>query len=121
MERLGWIHLRGLHVDGVRVGVYPHEERSAQSVVVDASLASPIGAAADQERIDATIDYDAVARRLRELCRARYYPLLESLCEKLAAALLAEFGPERVRVEVAKPGALAPGTVSVAVERERQR
>jgi dihydroneopterin aldolase len=115
----GWIRLKGLHVDGVRVGIYPHEKNGPQSVVVDLGLWVPIRPAADSEKITDAIDYDAVAELVRDISRRRYYPLLESLCEKMASALLERFGATRVALEVAKPGALAPGSVSVAIERER--
>ncbi len=115
----GWIRLQGLHVDGVRVGIYPHEKDGPQSVVVDVALWVPVRAAAESEKIDDAVNYDTVAERVRSLSRARYYPLLETLCEKMAAALLEHRGVERVAVEVTKPGALAPGAVSVAVERSR--
>jgi dihydroneopterin aldolase len=117
--RLGWIRLRDLCVDGVRIGIYPHEKDGRQSVVVDVGLYCDIGAASDSERIHETIDYDAIAATVRDFCRQRYYPLLESLCDKLAATLLERFPATRVEVEVAKPGALAPGTVSVQIERQR--
>jgi dihydroneopterin aldolase len=115
----GWIRLKGLHVDGVRVGIYPHEKNGQQSVVVDVSLWVAVRPAADSENIEDAIDYDGIADLVRGISRKRYYPLLESLCEKMAAALLERPGIERVAVEVAKPGALAPGGVSVAVERSR--
>lgn len=115
----GWIRLKGLHIDGVRVGIYPHEKKDGQSVVVDLGLWAATHAAAESEQIEQTIDYDRVAALVRELSRKRYYPLLESLCEKIAAALLESFPVDEVAVEVAKPGALAPGTVSVAIERKR--
>ena len=118
-RRHAWIRLRDLHVDGVRLGIYPHEEAGQQSVVIHLGLWVDIGAAADSERIVDTVDYDAVARSAREVSRARYYPLLESLSERLAARILEEFKPLKVEVEVAKPGALAPGTVSVFIERAR--
>jgi dihydroneopterin aldolase len=118
-ETHGWIRLEGLHVDGVRVGIHPHEKNGRQSVVVDVALWVPVRRAADSEKIADAVDYDTIAELVRSLSRQRHYPLLESLCEKTAAALLDQPHVERVLVEIAKPGALAPGSVSVTVERSR--
>ncbi|MBI3178437.1 MAG: dihydroneopterin aldolase [Deltaproteobacteria bacterium] len=113
----GWIRLRGLHISGVRVGIYPHERDDPRSIVVDVALWAQIGTAARSERLADTVDYATAANRVREVCGARYYPLVETLCEEIARVMLAEFRAARVRVEVVKPNALAPGDVSVEVER----
>ncbi|MBI5508884.1 MAG: dihydroneopterin aldolase [Deltaproteobacteria bacterium] len=119
MPRYGWIKLQNLHADGVRLGIYPHEKRSRQSIVIDVSLYTNLSRALDSEKIADTVDYDRVAAVARELSRARHYPLIESLAEALATTLLDRFKPRRVVVAVTKPGALAPGSVSVSVERGR--
>ena len=119
MPGLGWIRLQSLHVDGVRVGIYPHEKDGPQSIVIDLGLFTDFSKAARSKKIKDTIDYDVVAAEARKLARVRYYPLIESLAEELAAMLLARFKVRKVTVEVKKPGALAPGSVSVAVERGR--
>jgi dihydroneopterin aldolase len=118
-ETHGWIRLEGLHVDGVRVGIHPHEKEGLQSVVVDVALWVPVRHAADSEKLEDAVDYDTIAELVRNLSRQRHYPLLESLCEKMAAALLEQPHVGRVIVETAKPGALAPGSVSVTVERSQ--
>lgn len=115
----GWIRLQSLAIDGVRLGIYPHERNDPRTIVVDVGLWVPITKAARSELITDTIDYDGVAAAVREVSRARYYPLLEALCETLAQTLLERFAVDRVAVEVAKPDALAPGTVSIAIERSR--
>jgi dihydroneopterin aldolase len=119
MPSFGWIRLQSLHVDGVRVGIYPHEKDGPQSVVIDIGLYVDLAKAARSEKIKDTVDYDAVATMARELARARYYPLIESLAEGLAAMCLKRFKARKVAVEVKKPGALAPGAVSVQIERSR--
>jgi len=119
MTRPGWIRLQSLHVDGVRVGIYPHEKDGRQSIVIDIGMFTDFGRAVASERIQDTVDYDAVAALARDLSRARYFPLVEALAEELAQAVLARFPVQRVTIEVHKPGALAPGSVSVAIERQR--
>ena len=115
----GWIRLQRLAIDGVRLGIYPHERDDPRTIVVDVGLWVPISIAAASELISDTVDYDGVAATIREVSRVRYYPLVEALCETLARTLLERFAIDRVSVEVAKPDALAPGTVSIAIERSK--
>ncbi len=117
----GWIRLRGLQIGGVRVGIYPHERDDPRSIVVDVALWTEVQKAARAEHLADTVDYAAAATRVREVCRARYYPLVETLCEEIARVMLTEFRAGKVRVEVVKPNALAPGDVSVEVERAAPR
>jgi dihydroneopterin aldolase len=118
-ETFGWIRVRNLAIDGVRVGIYPHEREDPRTVVFDLGLWAPITPAATSERIEDAVDYDTVATIVRDISRRRYYPLLEGLCEAVAGELLRQVGVPRVAVEVAKPDALAPGTPSIAIERSR--
>lgn len=118
-ETYGWIRLKDLAIDDVRVGIYPHERDDPRTVIFDLRLWAPITPAARSERIEDAIDYDTIAAIVRDVSRRRYYPLLEGLCEAVAAELLETVGVPRVAVEVTKPDALAPGTPSIAIERSR--
>ena len=118
-ETHGWIRLQRLAIDGVRIGIYPHERDDPRTVVVEIGMWVPIATAARTEKIEDTIDYDAVAAHAREVCRRRYYPLVEGLCETLAAELLETFAVDRLSIEVEKPDVLAPGSISISVERSR--
>ncbi len=118
-ETHGWIRLRGVRVEQARVGIYPHELDRAQPIDVDVALWTAIRPAALSQRITDTIDYDSVASYVREVTTERHYPLIESLCERLAAAVMERFDVERVSVEVHKIGVLGPGSASVAIERSR--
>lgn len=115
----GWIRLRGVRIEHANVGIYPHELDHPQPVDVDVSLWAAIRPAALSQRIADTIDYDAVASYVRQVAMERHYPLIESLCERLAAAVMEHFAVERVAVEVHKVGVLAPGSASIAIERSR--
>jgi dihydroneopterin aldolase len=115
----GWIRLRSLAIDGARVGVYPHERTATRVVVIDVALWAKTAQAAKSDRLSDTVDYDEVARVTRAIALERHYALLESLAETLAAGLMSRFAADRVSIEVHKPGALALGSVSVAIERSR--
>jgi len=115
----GWIRLRGVRIEDARVGIYPHERDRPQTIEVDVSLWAAISPAALSERIADTIDYDSVASFVQQVTLARHYALVESLCERLAAALMEHFDVSRVSVEVHKIGIFAPGSASIAIERSR--
>ena len=115
----GWIRLRGVRIEQARVGIYPHELDRFQPIDVDVSLWAAVRPAALSQRIADTIDYDAVATFVREVTTERHYPLIEALCERLAAAVMERFAVTRVAVEVHKVGVLAPGSASIAIERSR--
>jgi dihydroneopterin aldolase len=64
------------------------------------------------------LDYAGVAKAVAAFVGASQFQLVETLAERLAEKLRAEFGVAWVRLEVHKPGAV-PGAqdVSVAIER----
>ena len=58
--------------------------------------------AAASDDLAATIDYEAVARRLAAFGAGRSWKLIETLAVDIAKVVLAEFKPQAVAVEVKK-------------------
>lgn len=115
------IELLGLRIDA-RIGVYPHEERIRQRLVLDVVLHTRVEEAAASDDVARTIDYDRVAAIAREVVASRHHRLIETIADTIAGRVLAEFARwvAKVEVRVAKPGAVPDAaTVAVAVERER--
>ena len=100
------------------IGVWDWERKITQRVVVDLELFTDIGPAAASGALEDALDYAAVADRVRAFVIDAEARLIESLAEGIAALVLEEFGVARLRVRVAKPGAV-PGARTVAVEIER--
>ena len=97
------------------VGV-PDEERSRpQRLLVTVRLTKAFSAAAATDDLTKTIDYDAVAQRLLRFGEGRSWRLIETLATDIAQALLAEFGPSSVWVEVKKFVISQASYVSVGV------
>ncbi|MHB8470493.1 MAG: dihydroneopterin aldolase [Gaiellaceae bacterium] len=94
------VELRGLRVFG-RHGVHAEERERGQDFVFDVELA--VGERGADDRLEAAVDYSAVARTVQEVSDARMHNLLESLASAVADALLERFAVERVVVRVAKP------------------
>ncbi len=111
------IHLRGLDLP-VHIGV-PEEERAAwQTLQADVSFTVPVRFEAMQDQLSATVDYSAVALRLRTLAAERPRQLIETLAAEMAACLLSEFRAGSVSIELRKR--ILPGCDHVAVSLSRQ-
>ena len=83
-----------------------------QPLVVDVEL--DLGAA-PVERLADTLDYDGVARIVRELAAGPHIALIETFAERAAVACLADPRVLSVVVRVEKPGAI-PDAAAAACE-----
>lgn len=113
------IFLRGLAGDCV-IGFIEWERRIKQTVVIDLELPVDCRAAAVRDEVDDTLDYKKVAKRVIAFVEASEFRLVETLAERMAQLILAEFAVEWVRVSVNKPGAIR-GSRDVGVSIERTR
>ena len=113
------IVLHGLEVKAA-VGVFEWEKRIEQTLKVDIEMAADAEAAAASDRIEDTLDYKAVAHRVREFVAGADCALVETLAQRLAEALMDEFGIGWLRLSLQKPGAVR-GAKSVGVVIERGR
>jgi dihydroneopterin aldolase len=109
--------LSGLRVFGHH-GVYDEEREQGQDFLFDVEL--DVGERGSSDRLDDAVDYNAVARAVREVSHAHTYVLLEALAGAVADELESRFAAERVLVRVTKP-AVRPagleGEASVTVSR----
>jgi len=113
------IHIKGLRVV-TRVGV-PEEERALpQSVSVNAAITLRRSFKGFGDRIEDTLDYDRVSRRLREVAADGERRLIETLAEELAAAVVAFDGVCAVTLEVEKFILADCDRVSVEITRARE-
>lgn len=111
------IRIRGLKLEGI-LGVHEWERRVPRTIVIDLELATDAARAAKKDALKDALDYAAVAQAVAQVVDASDFQLVETLAEKLAQKLQADFGVAWLRLEVHKPGAV-PGAqdVSVAIER----
>lgn len=111
------IYLHDLKIECV-IGVWEWERRIRQTVILDLDMAADIRRAAASDRIEDTLNYKAVAKRLLDYVGNSQYQLVETLAEKVAEILLQEFRLKWVRVRVNKKGAVrGAGDVGVIIER----
>ncbi len=113
------IYIRDLHMRCI-VGIFEEERHRKQDVVVNVTLHANLRKAGQSDRIEDTVDYKAIKRRIVELVEQSEYYLIERLAEKTAEVCLDDAGVEAVEVVVDKPGALRYAR-SVAVHIFRKR
>jgi dihydroneopterin aldolase len=102
-----------------RVGVPAAERAQPQRLLLTVELETDFSAAAKSDAIADTIDYFAVTQRLLNFGGGREWKLIEKLAADLADAVLAEFKPQSVSVEVKK--FIIPQARHVAVSLTRTR
>ncbi len=115
------IRIEGIEFYGYH-GDLPEERELGQRYCVDVDLSFDCAPAGRSDRIEETVDYAAVARRIDEIGRQERFHLLEALAERIAEMILEEFAPEKVRVHVTKPQPPIPLSirkVGVTISRTR--
>ena len=111
-RRLGLkVMVRALKVEA-SIGFYDPEHGRLQPLVVDVEL--DLGAA-PVERLADTLDYDGVARIVRELAAGPHIALIETFAERIALACLTDHRVLAVKVRIEKPGAI-PGAAAAGCE-----
>jgi len=111
------IYLHDLKVDCV-IGIWDWERRTTQRITIDLDLAVDVRRAAASDHIDDTINYKAIAKRVIGFVTESQFQLVETLTERLAQLILAEFNVPWVRVKVNKKGAIRGASdVGIIVER----
>ena len=113
------IFLRGLAVDCI-IGFIDWERRVKQTVVIDLEMSIDCRQAAIRDDVADTLNYKTVAKRLIAFVQESKFNLVETLVERIASLVLAEFSVEWVRVTLSKPGAIR-GSRDVGVTIERTR
>ena len=118
-EHLDRIYVRDLRLRCV-LGIYPEERREKQDITVNIVLYADLRAAGRSDRIEDTVDYKEVKKRVVTLVEGSSSFLIEHLAQRVADLCLEEQRVEAVRVTIDKPGALRFAR-SVAVEIFRKR
>jgi 7,8-dihydroneopterin aldolase/epimerase/oxygenase len=104
------------------IGVTTEERTIRQRLSIDVEFAVDNVRAAQADSIKETINYSTVAGTVSLVCGSRDFHLIETVAEKIAASLLAEFPTPEVRVLVRKHSpVLEPRVNYVSVEIVRKR
>ncbi len=113
------ILIRDLRVE-VLIGIHKREQHVPQAVSIDLDIGLPSDAVFHSDKVSDTIDYEAVALRIRALAASGHFRLVETLADRIARMLIDEFGAPWAKVSAAKIGILANAKfVGVTIERKR--
>jgi len=99
------IFLHELRVDTV-VGIWDWERKIRQTVSIDLEMGTDIRRAAGSDTIEDTLNYKSVAKRVQQFVGDSEFQLVETMAEKIAEIVLAEFDLPWIQVRVSKPGAI---------------
>lgn len=98
------IELREISARGV-IGLGDAERREKQEILISVSLDADLSRAGESDRIEDTINYSVIKRRIISYVESSRLRTLEALASRLARVCLAEPIVERATVRIAKPAA----------------
>lgn len=102
------------------IGIYDWEKAIRQVVALDLEMAFDNRVPAASDRIEDTLDYKAVSKRLVGFVGDAQFGLVETLAERCAEIVLNEFKVRWLKLRIRKPGAVR-GAAAVGVQIERGR
>ena len=102
------------------IGIYEHEKTQPQRIIVNIDLSVLEGDGPQGDDIGHVVSYEIVVKKVEQIIADGHINLVETLCEKIAAACLKDKRVMAARVRVEKPD-IIKNARSVGVEIERQR
>jgi FolB domain-containing protein len=104
------------------IGVREDERRAKQDVLVTLSLGVDLRKAGASDRLEDSVDYAGLKKRIMEMAESSQFLLVEALAERIAAICLEHPSVEEARVRVEKPTALRfARSVGVELIRDRKK
>ena len=111
------VFVRDLEVRAI-IGIEDWERTKPQPILIDIDMACDASAAAVEDDIAHAVNYRSVAKAAERLTIEGAFFLVETLAERIAAMVRADFGVPWVRVSVRKPGAVRfSREVGITIER----
>ena len=113
------IIIKDLLLRGI-IGINEDERVNRQDILINIIMYADTRQAASSDEIEDAVNYRTITKRIIEHVEGSADFLVEKLVADIASIILTEFGVEKVRVRVEKPGALRFAQ-SVGIEIERSR
>jgi len=111
------VFIEDLRIETV-IGIYDWERKIKQVVALDLEMAFDNRKPAASDRIEDTLDYKAVSKRLIAFVESSHFELVETLAERCAEIVQREFGVAWLSLKLSKPGAVTGSkAVGVCIER----
>jgi dihydroneopterin aldolase len=119
-SRMDTVFIEDLRIETV-IGIYDWERKIRQVVAIDLEMAFDNRKPAASDRIEDTLNYKAVSKRLIAFVEESSFQLVETLAERCAEIVMAEFPVPWLRLKLSKPGAVRGSkAVGVVIERGRR-
>ena len=100
----------------INIGVHDFEKRGEQRVVINVELFVPLALSTPvADKLDEVVDYDFMRSTIAERVKRGHIHLQETLCDDVAAALIAHPNVRAVAVSTEKPD-VYPDCDAVGVE-----
>ncbi|MEO7062290.1 MAG: dihydroneopterin aldolase [Dokdonella sp.] len=111
------VFIEDLRIETI-IGIYDWERTTRQIIALDLEMAFDNTQPAATDRIEDTLNYKAVSKRLIAFVEASNFELVETLAERCAEIVRSEFGVRWLRLKLSKPGAVTGSrAVGVVIER----
>jgi len=111
------IIISDLKVDTV-IGTLPEERDKTQTLVINLELYLPLQKAGKSDNLFDSVDYSKIEDKIVKMGEKAKFFLIERFAEEIADICLKEELVTKVKVEVAKPGALKhSANVAACIER----
>ena len=111
------VFIEDLRIETV-IGIYDWERKIKQTIAIDLEMAFDNRKPATSDKIEDTLDYKSVSKRLIAFVENSHFELVETLAERCAETVMREFGVSWLRLKLSKPGAVT-GSKAVGVHIER--
>jgi 7,8-dihydroneopterin aldolase/epimerase/oxygenase len=100
------------------IGVFDWERDIKQKLVFDLELGTDIRQAAATDQLADTLDYKAISHAVYDMVEQSAFQLVETVAEKVAEMILADFPVKWLSLTLHKPGAVSVAqSVGVKIER----
>jgi dihydroneopterin aldolase len=111
------VFIEDLRIETI-IGIYDWERTTRQTIALDIEMAFDNAKPAASDRIEDTLNYKAVSKRLIGFVEAAEFELVETLAERCAEIIRSEFGVPWLRLKLSKLGAVTGSrAVGVIIER----
>lgn len=114
------VYIEGLTFQ-TTIGFYQWEKEIKQTLVIDLAMGWNTAQAAEHDELAKTLDYAEISDAIVKFANANPVDLIETLAERIAAFLMAQYHIPWLRLKVMKPTAVHNATtVGVEIERGQQ-
>ena len=86
-----------------KIGVYEHERKNPQRVIINLKLILSNELSPKNDKIDETLNYDIVYRKIKDITSSQHFNLVETLANQIFKYLKSLNKVSDLTVSVAKP------------------